>query len=150
MSIKLLVYFYTMIPLPINCISMGLITYLMFEIQINYMWLFKKIEWMKSYMLLLFILYVTLVFLKIIYIVVCFSSKTSNFVTDITFHEVGTRFCWPNQTHQHVYQEKIHFGSNRLRHQMGGKQRHYTLIQWSWLQNLYMNSISWGLVVHLF
>jgi len=37
MSIKVSMYFYTMIPLPINCISMGLITYFMFEVQINYM-----------------------------------------------------------------------------------------------------------------
>jgi len=38
MFIKLLVYFYTMIQLPINCKLMGLITYFMFEVQINYMW----------------------------------------------------------------------------------------------------------------
>jgi hypothetical protein len=47
MSIKLLVYFYTMIQPLIKCILMGLITYLMFESKIIYMW-FKKInqsEW---------------------------------------------------------------------------------------------------------
>jgi hypothetical protein len=37
MFIKLLVYFYTMIQLLINCILLGLITYFMFEAQINYM-----------------------------------------------------------------------------------------------------------------
>jgi hypothetical protein len=37
MFIKLLVYFYTMIQLSINCILMGLITYFVFEAQINYM-----------------------------------------------------------------------------------------------------------------
>jgi hypothetical protein len=36
--IKLLVYFYTMIQLPINRILMGLITYFIFEAQIKYMW----------------------------------------------------------------------------------------------------------------
>jgi len=61
MLIKLLVYFYTMIQLPINCISMGLITYFMFEVQINYMWFLKKLKWVKSFMLLLFILHVILV-----------------------------------------------------------------------------------------
>jgi hypothetical protein len=38
MFVKLLVYFYTMIQLPINCILMGFIIYFMFETQINYMW----------------------------------------------------------------------------------------------------------------
>jgi hypothetical protein len=38
MFIKLLVYFYTMIQLSINCILMGLIIYFMFETQINYIW----------------------------------------------------------------------------------------------------------------
>jgi hypothetical protein len=42
--IKLLVYFETMIQLPINCILMGLITYFMFETQINYMWPLKKFK----------------------------------------------------------------------------------------------------------
>jgi hypothetical protein len=37
MVIKLLVYFFTMIQLLINCILMGLIIYFMFQIQINYM-----------------------------------------------------------------------------------------------------------------
>ncbi len=41
MFIKLLVYFYTIIQLPINCILMGLITYFMFETQIKYMWSLK-------------------------------------------------------------------------------------------------------------
>jgi hypothetical protein len=36
--IKLLVYFYTMIQLPNNCILMDLITYFIFEAQINYIW----------------------------------------------------------------------------------------------------------------
>jgi hypothetical protein len=30
--------------LPINCILMGLITYFMFETQINYMWSVKKFK----------------------------------------------------------------------------------------------------------
>jgi hypothetical protein len=51
---------------------MVLITYFMFEVQINYMWFLKKLDWVKSYMLLLFILYVILIFLKIVYIVVFF------------------------------------------------------------------------------
>jgi hypothetical protein len=38
MFIELLMYFYTMIQLSINCILMDLITYFMFEVQINYMW----------------------------------------------------------------------------------------------------------------
>jgi uncharacterized membrane protein YesL len=38
MYIKLLMLFYTMTQLPINRILMGLITYFMFEAQINYMW----------------------------------------------------------------------------------------------------------------
>jgi hypothetical protein len=33
-----------MIQLPINCILMGLITYFMFEAQINYMWSLKTFE----------------------------------------------------------------------------------------------------------
>jgi hypothetical protein len=45
-----------------------------------------------------------------------------NFIASRTFHEVGTRFCWPNQTHQQVYQEQIHFVNNQLRHQMGGSE----------------------------
>jgi hypothetical protein len=44
MFIKLLVYFDTMIQLPINCILMGLITYFIFEAQINYMWFPKKFK----------------------------------------------------------------------------------------------------------
>jgi hypothetical protein len=36
--IKLLMYFYTIIQLPINCILVDLITYFMLEIQINYRW----------------------------------------------------------------------------------------------------------------
>jgi hypothetical protein len=44
MFIKLLVYFYTMIQLSINCILMGLITYFVFEAQINYMWSLKKFK----------------------------------------------------------------------------------------------------------
>jgi hypothetical protein len=35
MYIKLLVLFYTMTQLPINCILMGLITYFMFEIKLT-------------------------------------------------------------------------------------------------------------------
>jgi hypothetical protein len=50
MFIKLLVYFYAMIQLLINRILMVLITYFMFEAQINYMWV-------KCYMLLLFTLH---------------------------------------------------------------------------------------------
>jgi hypothetical protein len=38
MYIKLLVLSHTMTQLPINCMLMGLITYFMFEAQINYMW----------------------------------------------------------------------------------------------------------------
>jgi hypothetical protein len=38
MFIKLLVHFYTMTQRPINFILMALITYSMFETQINYMW----------------------------------------------------------------------------------------------------------------
>jgi hypothetical protein len=44
MFIKLLVYFYTMIQLPTNCILMRLITYLMFEAQIYFMWSLKKFK----------------------------------------------------------------------------------------------------------
>jgi hypothetical protein len=44
MFIKLLVYFYTMIQLPINYILIGLITYYMFESQINYLWSLKKLN----------------------------------------------------------------------------------------------------------
>ncbi len=44
MFIKLLVYFYTMIQLPINCILMRLITYSMFEAQIYYMWSLKNFK----------------------------------------------------------------------------------------------------------
>jgi membrane-bound metal-dependent hydrolase YbcI (DUF457 family) len=44
MFIKFSVYFYTIIQLPINCILMGLITYFMFEAQINYMWSVKKFK----------------------------------------------------------------------------------------------------------
>jgi hypothetical protein len=52
---------------------MGLITYFMFAYQINYIWSLKKIqsEW-NLYALLLFILYVILVFPKIVYTIVCF------------------------------------------------------------------------------
>jgi len=49
-----------------------------------------------------------------------FSSETGNFVVGRTLHEVGTKFCRPNQTHRQVYREQIHSGSNWLRHQMGG------------------------------
>jgi hypothetical protein len=46
MFMKLLVCFYTMIQLSINYILMGLITYFIFEVQINYMWLQKiQNEW---------------------------------------------------------------------------------------------------------
>jgi hypothetical protein len=38
MFIKLLMFFYTMIQLLINCLLMGLITYFMFENQISYVW----------------------------------------------------------------------------------------------------------------
>jgi hypothetical protein len=44
MFIKLLIYFYIMIQLPINCILMVLITYYMFEAQINYMWSLKDLK----------------------------------------------------------------------------------------------------------
>jgi len=44
MFIKLLVYFYTMIQLPINYILMGLIAYFMFEVQINYIWFLKNLK----------------------------------------------------------------------------------------------------------
>ncbi len=44
MFIKLLVYFYTMIHLPINCILMVLRTYFMFEARNNYMWILKKFK----------------------------------------------------------------------------------------------------------
>jgi hypothetical protein len=44
MFIKLLVYFYIMIQLPINYILMGLITYYIFEAQINYMWSLKEFK----------------------------------------------------------------------------------------------------------
>ncbi len=44
MFVKLLVYFDTMIQLPINCILMGLTTYFMFEYQVNYMWSLKKFK----------------------------------------------------------------------------------------------------------
>jgi len=42
MFIKLLVYFYIMIQLPINYILMGLIIYYTFEAQTNYMWSLEK------------------------------------------------------------------------------------------------------------
>jgi hypothetical protein len=44
MFIKLLVYFYIMIQLPINYILMGLIIYYMFKAQINYMWFLKDFK----------------------------------------------------------------------------------------------------------
>jgi hypothetical protein len=47
MFIKLLVYFYRMIQLPINCILMGLITHFMFEVQINHMWSQKNFKMNK-------------------------------------------------------------------------------------------------------
>jgi hypothetical protein len=65
MFMKLFVYFYIMIQLPINCILMVLITYYMFEAQINYMWSLKDL-WVKPYMLLFFILYVVSIFPKIV------------------------------------------------------------------------------------
>jgi hypothetical protein len=71
MLIKLLVYFYTMIQLPTNCILMHLITYFMFEAQVYFMWSLKKFKAIKSYMLLVFILYVVLVFPIIVYTVPC-------------------------------------------------------------------------------
>jgi hypothetical protein len=49
-------------------------------------------------MLLLFILYVILVYPKVVSIVACFSSNTGNFIADKTLHEMGTRFCRPNQS----------------------------------------------------
>ncbi len=45
-----------------------------------------------------------------------------NFIASRTFHKVGIRFCWPNQTHQQVYREQIHFANNQLCHQMGGSE----------------------------
>jgi len=47
MFIKLLVDFYRMIQLPINCILIGLKTHFMFEVQINYMWFQKKFKMNK-------------------------------------------------------------------------------------------------------
>jgi uncharacterized membrane protein len=47
-----------------------------FEAQINYIWSLKNSKWVKSYMLLLFILYVVLISPKIVYIVVCFHPFT--------------------------------------------------------------------------
>jgi len=44
MFMKLLLYFYTMIQLPINCILMGLKIYYIFEVQINYMWSLKNFK----------------------------------------------------------------------------------------------------------
>ncbi len=49
---------------------MGLITYFMFEAQINYMWTLKKSKWE------VFILYVVLIFPKIVYTIVCFHPFT--------------------------------------------------------------------------
>jgi hypothetical protein len=72
MFMKLFAYFLTMIQLPINCVLMGLIIYFMFQVQINHMWFLKKSKWVKSYMLLLSILYVVLVFPKIVYTIVSF------------------------------------------------------------------------------
>jgi hypothetical protein len=72
MFAKLLVYFYTMIELPINCILMGLITYFMFEVQINYMWSLKKFKVTEILCVTTFILYVIPIFPKIVYIVMCF------------------------------------------------------------------------------
>jgi hypothetical protein len=71
MFIKLLVYFYTMIQLPINCILMALITIFlkMFEARINYMWILKKFKVSESYM---FILYVVPIFPKIVYTIMGF------------------------------------------------------------------------------
>jgi hypothetical protein len=43
MFIKLLVYFYIMIQLPINCILMGLITYYVWSSN-DYMWSLKKLK----------------------------------------------------------------------------------------------------------
>jgi hypothetical protein len=63
MFIILLVYFYTIIQLPINCILMGLITYFMFETQINYMWSLKKFKMNEILHATIFVLYVVLVFL---------------------------------------------------------------------------------------
>jgi hypothetical protein len=44
MFIKLLVYFYIMSQLQVNCILMGLTIYFMFEFQINYMQSLKRFE----------------------------------------------------------------------------------------------------------
>jgi len=72
MFIKLLMYFYRPIQLPINCLLMGLITHFMFKVQINYMWFQKNSKWIKSYELLFFILYVVPNFSKIVCAVMCF------------------------------------------------------------------------------
>jgi hypothetical protein len=72
MFITLLVYFYAMIQLPINCMLMGLIIDFMFESQINYMWSLKNSKWLISYMLPIFILYVVPIFPKVVYTVMCF------------------------------------------------------------------------------
>jgi hypothetical protein len=63
MFVKLLVYVYTMIQLPINCILMGLITYFMFKSQINYMWSLNNLKMGEILCVIVFILYVILVFL---------------------------------------------------------------------------------------
>jgi hypothetical protein len=57
MFIKLLVYFYTMIQLLISCTLMGLITYFMFEAQINYMWFLKKIKVNEILRVIIFLYY---------------------------------------------------------------------------------------------
>ncbi len=73
MFIKLLVYFYRMIQLPINCILMRLRTHFMFEVQINYMWSQKKFKMNKILRVTTFILYVVPNFSKIVYTIMCFN-----------------------------------------------------------------------------
>jgi hypothetical protein len=51
----------------------------MFASQINYMWFQKKLKWMKSYVLLHFILYVVPIFPKIVYTIMCFHTPQNHF-----------------------------------------------------------------------
>jgi len=90
MFIKLLVFFYTVIQLPVNCILMGFITYFIFEYQINYMWSLKISKWVKSYVLLLFILHVVPIFPKIVYTIMCFHCMPHD-ITLIPMKLVGFR-----------------------------------------------------------
>jgi len=79
MFIKLLVYFYTMIQLSINCRLMGLITYFMFEAQINCMWSLKKFKVSEILPITIFILYIVPIFPKIIYSIMWFQRLKLDF-----------------------------------------------------------------------